>query len=156
MSKRKIGMWMYTNSGGDKIAKKMIEQLAERDIKTINNIRLHDCVSENGHILYNDLKVDKLDLFFSYNAGEQTQYQTYLYQALDRLIPMINSYHSFALSEDKFHTSLVLRNKGVKTADYKLCHRDNSEALKKIIKKWDKMVYKPTDEIGRASCRERV
>lgn len=148
MSKRKIGMWMYTNSGGDKIAKKMIEQLAERDIKTINNIRLHDCVSENGHILYNDLKVDKLDLFFSYNAGEQTQYQTYLYQALDRLIPMINSYHSFALSEDKFHTSLVLRNKGVKTADYKLCHRDNSEALKKIIKKWDKMVYKPTDGWG--------
>ena len=148
MSDRKIGMWMYSNGGGDKIAKKMIKKLAERDIETVNNIRLHDCVSKNGHIIHNDLKVDKLDLFFSYNAGEQTQYQTYLYQALSRLIPMINSYEAFSLSEDKFHTSFMLRNSGVSTADYKLCHRDNSAALKKIIKKWDKMVYKPTDGWG--------
>jgi len=148
MSNRKIGMWMYNNGGGDKIAKKMIKLLADRDIETINHIRLHDCVSQNGHIVHDDLKVDKLDLFFSYNAGEQTQYQTYLYQALNRLIPMINSYDAFALSEDKFHTSLVLRNKGIATADYKLCHRDDSAALKKIIKKWDKMVYKPTDGWG--------
>jgi len=148
MADRKIGMWMYNNGGGDKIAKKIIKQLADRDIETINNIRLHDCISQNGHIIHGDLKVDKLDLFFSYNAGEQTQYQTYLYQALNRLIPMVNSYDAFALSEDKFHTSLVLRSKGVNTADYKLCHRDNSAALKKIIKKWDKMVYKPTDGWG--------
>ena len=148
MSNRKIGMWMYSNSGGDVIAEKMIKQLADRDIETINNLRLHDCVSHNGHILHGDLEVDKLDLFFSYNAGEQTQYQVYLYQALNRLIPMINSYDAFALSEDKFHTSIVLRNKGITTADYKLCHRDNSAALKEIIRKWDKMVYKPTDGWG--------
>jgi ribosomal protein S6--L-glutamate ligase len=61
---------------------------------------------------------------------------------------MINSYDSFALTEDKFHTSFVLRNNGVATADYKLCHRDNEAALRKIIKKWDKMVYKPTDGWG--------
>jgi len=148
MSNRKIGMWMYTNGGGDKIAKKIIKQLADRDIETINDIRLHDCVSQNGHIVHNNVKVDKLDLFFSYNAGEQTQYQTYLYQALNRVMPMINSYEAFALSEDKFQTSFVLRNKGVTTADYKLCHRDDTEALKKIIKKWNKMVYKPTDGWG--------
>ena len=148
MADRKIGMWLYSNGGGDKIAKKIIKQLADRDIETINNIRLHDSISQNGHITYNDIKLDKLDLFFSYNAGEQTQYQTYLYQALDRLIPMINSYDAFALSEDKFHTALVLRNKGIATADYKLCHRDNGAELKKIIKKWDKMIYKPTDGWG--------
>lgn len=61
---------------------------------------------------------------------------------------MINSYESFALTEDKFHTSLVLRNNGIKTADYKLCHRDDGHELKKIIKKWDRMVYKPTDGWG--------
>jgi ribosomal protein S6--L-glutamate ligase len=61
---------------------------------------------------------------------------------------MINSYDSFALTEDKFQTSFVLRNNGVKTADYKLCHRDDGHELKKIIKKWDKMVYKPTDGWG--------
>ena len=145
---RTIGMWMYSNGGGDKIAKKMIKKLKERDIDTINDIRLHDCIAQNGHILRDDLKVDKLDLFFSYNAGQQTQYQMYLYQALNRVIPMINSYDAFALTEDKFQTSFVLRNKGIATADYKLCHRDNTDALKKIIKKWDKMVYKPTDGWG--------
>ncbi len=145
---RKIGMWLYSNGGGDKIQKKIIKKLRERDIETLNNIRLHDCIAQNKHIVHNDLKVDKLDLFFSYNAGEQTQYQMYLYQALNRVIPMINSYDAFALTEDKFHTSFVLRNEGIATADYKLCHRDNGAALKKIIKKWDKMVYKPTDGWG--------
>jgi len=148
MAKRKIGMWMYSNGGGDIIQKKIIDKLKDRDIETVNNIRLHDCVSQNGHIIFDKLKVDKLDLFFSYNAGEQTQYQVYLYQALNRVIPTINSYDSFALTEDKFQTSFVLRQKGIETADYKLCHRDNAAALKKIIKKWDKMVYKPTDGWG--------
>ncbi|MEA2099992.1 MAG: ATP-grasp domain-containing protein [Campylobacterota bacterium] len=148
MADRKIGMWLYSNGGGEKIQKKIIKKLKERDIETVNNVRLHDCIAKNGHIYHNDLKVDKLDLFFSYNAGEQTQYQMYLYQALNRVIPTINSYDAFALTEDKFHTSFVLRNEGIATADYKLCHRDNGAALKKIIKKWDKMVYKPTDGWG--------
>ena len=145
---RKIGMWLYNNGGGEKIQKKIIKKLRERDIETLNNVKLHNCIAQNGHIIHKNLKVDKLDLFFSYNAGEQTQYQMYLYQALNRVIPMINSYDSFALTEDKFHTSFVLRNEGIATADYKLCHRDNGAALKKIIKKWDKMVYKPTDGWG--------
>ncbi|MCD6432738.1 MAG: ATP-grasp domain-containing protein [Sulfurimonas sp.] len=145
---RTIGMWLYRNSGGKKIGKKIIKKLRDRDIETIDNIRLHNCIAKNGHILHHDLKVDKLDLFFSYNASEQTQYQMYLYQALNRVIPMINSYESFALTEDKFHTSFVLRHEGIQTADYKLCHRDNGHELKKIIKQWDKMVYKPTDGWG--------
>jgi ribosomal protein S6--L-glutamate ligase len=148
MSKRKIGMWLYTNSGGDKIAQKIITKLKDREIETLDDVNLRHAVAENGNILHNGVKLNKLDLFFSYNAGEQTQYQTYLYQALNRVIPMINSYESFALSEDKFHTSFVLRNHGIKTADYKLCHRDDVHKLKKIMKKWDKMVYKPTDGWG--------
>ena len=61
---------------------------------------------------------------------------------------MINSYDAFALTEDKFHTSFVLRNAGINTADYRLCHRDDSDELRKTIRKWDKMVYKPTDGWG--------
>lgn len=148
MSNRTIGMWLYTNGGGDKIAKKIIKKLKDRDIDTIDNINLRNAIAENANITYNGIKLNKLDLFFSYNAGEQTLYQTYLYQALNRVIPMINSYEAFALTEDKFHTSFVLRNHGIKTADYKLCHRDDGDELKKIIKKWDKMVYKPTDGWG--------
>jgi len=146
--KRKIGMWMYSNGGGDKIAKKIIKKLKERNIETLNDVNLRKAIAKNGHIIHQGEKLDKLDLFFSYNAGEQTQYQVYLYQALSRIIPTINSYEAFALTEDKFQTSFVLRNAGVATPDYKLCHRDDAHELKKIIKKWDKMVYKPTDGWG--------
>ena len=149
MSNRKIGMWLYTNSGGDVIASKIIKKLKERDIDTLDNINLRHAIARNSKIIHNGIKLnDHLDLFFSYNAGEQTQYQVYLYQALNRVIPMINSYESFALTEDKFHTSFVLRNNGIKTADYELCHRDDTHELKRVIKKWDKMVYKPTDGWG--------
>jgi ribosomal protein S6--L-glutamate ligase len=148
--KRKIGMWLYKNGGGEEIAKKMIKKLKERDIEVFNDINLRYATSKNGNITHPCCKekINNLDLFFSYNAGEQTQYQTYFYQALNRMIPMINSYEAFSLTEDKFQTSFVLRNAGVQTADYKLCHRDEMADLKKTIKKWGKMVYKPTDGWG--------
>ncbi len=145
---RKIGMWLYSNGGGDKIQKKIIKKLRERDIKVLPDINLRHAIARNGHIIHNGRKLDKLDLFFSYNAGEQTQYQMFLYQALNRVIPMINTYDSFALTEDKFQTSFLLRQHGVATPDFKLCHRDDGEQLKVIMKKWSKMVYKPTDGWG--------
>ena len=145
---RKIGMWLYQNGGGDIIEKRIIKKLKEREIETFSGINLRDAIAKNGHILHDGVKVDKLDLFFSYNAGEQTQYQVFLYQALNRIMPTINSFESFELTEDKFHTSFLLRKHGIATPDYQLCHRDDVDQLKKIIKKWDKMVYKPTDGWG--------
>jgi ribosomal protein S6--L-glutamate ligase len=146
--KRTIGMWLYRNGGGEAIGKKIKKKLKERDIETIDNINLRHATAKNGNIVHNGIKLNKLDLFFSYNAGEQTQYQVYLYQALNRVIPMINSYDAFSLTEDKFQTSFVLRQHGIMTPDYRLCHRDDTDELRKIIKKWDKMVYKPTDGWG--------
>ncbi len=147
--KRIVGMWMYKNSGGKAIAKKIIKKLKERDIETINDINLRHAVAKNGDIIFDGIKLNKkLDLFFSYNAGEQTQYQVYLYQALNRVIPIINSYDAFALTEDKFQTAFLLRQHGISTPDYRLCHRDDTQQLKKTIKEWDKMVYKPTDGWG--------
>jgi len=146
--KRTIGMWLYQNGGGDIIGKKIIKQLKERDIEVLDNLNLRNSTARNGNIFHGKTKLNKLDLFFSYNAGEQTQYQVYIYQALNRAIPMINSYDAFALTEDKFHTSFVLRNAGINTADYRLCHRDDTDELRKTIRKWDKMVYKPTDGWG--------
>jgi ribosomal protein S6--L-glutamate ligase len=151
---RTIGMWLYANGGGNVIQKKIIKKLKDRDIDTIAGLNLRNALAKNKNIICQSdsmsksIKLNKLDLFFSYNAGEQTQYQMYLYQALNRVIPMINSYDSFSLTEDKFHTSFLLRQHGINTADYKLCHRDDTIELKKIIKKWDKMVYKPTDGWG--------
>ena len=145
---RQIGMWLYGNGGGDKIQQKIVKKLKERDIETVTDINLRHAVAKNGHILHDKLRVDELDLFFSYNAGEQTQYQTFLYQALNRVMPMINSYESFALTEDKFQTSFMLRQHGVATPSFKLCHRDDTHHLKTIMQKWSKMVYKPTDGWG--------
>ena len=147
--KRTIGMWLYKNGGGDAIGKKLIKKLRERDILTIDDINLRYATAKNKNIVHNKIKLNKLDLFFSYNAGQQTIYQAYLYQALNRMIPMINSFDAFQLTEDKFQTSFVLRNAGVKTADYRLCHRDeSSEHLHKTLKKWGGMVYKPTNGWG--------
>jgi len=145
---RKVGMWLYSNGGGEKIQKKIVKKLKEREIETVTDINLRQAIAKKGHIYHGETCVDELDLFFSYNAGEQTQYQTFLYQALNRVIPMINSYESFALTEDKFQTSFLLQKHGIDTPDFQLCHRDDSKQLSRIMKKWSKMVYKPTDGWG--------
>ncbi len=115
---RKIGMWLYSNSGGDKIQEKIVKKLKERDIETVTDINLRHAIAKNRHIVHNKIKVDELDLFFSYNAGEQTQYQAFLYQALNRVIPMINSYEAFALTEDKFQTSFLFHQHGIATPEF--------------------------------------
>ncbi|CAA6822098.1 MAG: Ribosomal protein S6 glutaminyl transferase [uncultured Sulfurovum sp.] len=145
---RKIAMWLYGNGGGDKIQKKIVKKLKEREIQALTDINLRQAVAKNGHIVHKKTIIDELDLFFSYNAGEQTQYQSFLYQALNRVMPMINSYESFALTEDKFQTSFLLQQHGIATPDFQLCHRDDTKHLERIMKKWSKMVYKPTDGWG--------
>jgi ribosomal protein S6--L-glutamate ligase len=155
MGKRKIGMWLYQNGGGDIIQEKIVKKLKEREIKTITGLNLRHAIAKNKSIICLDnhgkkIKMEKLDLFFSYNAGEQTQYQMFLYQALNNVIPTLNSYESFALTEDKFQTAFLLRQHGILTADYELCHRDDEHELHKRLKKWGKMIYKPTDGWGGA------
>ncbi|WP_457593841.1 ATP-grasp domain-containing protein [Hydrogenimonas sp.] len=146
--KRRVGIWMYQNGGGDKIEKKLVKKLKERGIEAITGLNLRDAYVKSSHILCHGINMDKLDLFFSYNAGEQTQYQMYLYKALNRMVPCINNYDAFELTEDKFQTNYLLRNNGVKTPDFRLCHRDDSKRLKKFIQSWKQMVYKPTDGWG--------
>ena len=144
----KIGMWMYQNGGGDVIEKKLVKKLNKKGIEVVTGLNLRKGVVKNGKIEIDKVNVNQFDLFFSYNAGEQTEYQMFLYQALNRIIPMINNYDSFALTEDKFQTAFLLRNNGIETADFRLCHRDDTHYLKKFITKWKQMVYKPTDGWG--------
>ena len=145
---RKIGMWLYSNGGGDKIQERIVRDLKDRDIDVITDINLRHAIVKEGHIFYDKLKVDELDLFFSYNAGEQTQYQVYLYEALSRVIPTVNSFEAFHITEDKFQTSFLLQHHGIPTPEFQLCHRDDSKHLERIMEKWKKMVYKPTDGWG--------
>jgi len=145
---RSVGIWMYHNGGGDVIEEKIVKKLNERGIKTHTGLNLRDAVSKNGKIFIDDFNLNKLDLFFSYNAGEQTQYQMYLYKMIDYLMPTINSYEAFHLTEDKFQTSFVLKNNNIASTNYRLFHRDDSDSLRKVIKSWKKMVYKPVDGWG--------
>ncbi len=146
--KHTIGMWMYQNSGGDEIQKKLISRLNERDIAVVSGLNLRYTVAKNDKLMINSQVLNDLDLFFSCNAGEQTQYQVYIYKVLDRLMPIINSYSAFELSEDKFQTSFTLKANGVPCTDFRLCHRDDAKYLKTFIHSWRKMVYKPVDGWG--------
>ncbi len=148
MSGRRVGIWMYQNGGGDVIERKIVDKLKERGIESVTGLNLRHAYVENGRTICNGTVMEELDCFFSYNAGEQTQYQMFLYEAIDRIVPCINNYRSFALTEDKFQTAHLLRNHGVETADFRLCHRDDSDRLRQFMSEWKQMVYKPTDGWG--------
>ncbi len=143
-----VGIWMYQNGGGDKIEQKLVSKLKERDIDSKTGLNLRNAIVKNDKVIIDDFVLNDLDLFFTYNAGEQTQYQVYLYKTLNRVIPFINSYEAFELTEDKFQTTFTLKHNGIATTEFRLCHRDDEKFLREFIKEWKKMVYKPVDGWG--------
>lgn len=149
MGNATIGMWMYQNGGGDVIESKIVQKLKERDIDVITGLNLKNSYGKNGNLMCNDTKMGDLDLFFTYNAGEQTAFQVYMYKVLSTYVPTINSYEGFEITEDKFQTVHALRNANINTPDFKFCHRDEVWRLKDILRKWGGcMVYKPVDGWG--------
>lgn len=154
MSKRTVGMWMYSNGGGDVIEQKMINLLQEREIDVVSGLDLRFARgSKEGIItktsdMSKEINMLELDAFFSYNAGEQTLAQIYMYEAVAKYIPTINSYEAFALSEDKFKSNLALARAGVTTSDFYLCHRESPEYMVEKFEEWQKMVFKPLDGWG--------
>ena len=146
---RQIGMWMYENGGGTIIENKIISLLKEREIETVRGLNLRFADGGYQGLKCSNILLDELDLFFSYNAGEQTLYQRYLYEEVNRLMPTINSFEAFALTEDKFKSNMALNNAGIKTPQFYLCHRDEKDNLRYVMKKWgNKLVYKPVDGWG--------
>lgn len=145
---RKIGMWMYQNGGGEAIEQTLVQKLQERGIQSETKLNLRNAIAKNSGIYINDLRLDSLDLFLSYNAGEQTVYQTYLYEALNQSIPMVNSYEAFAMSEDKYKTNHILNRHNIDTSNFYMCHREDKEHIREIFDKWGKMVFKPVDGWG--------
>ncbi|MFT6154549.1 MAG: ribosomal protein S6--L-glutamate ligase, partial [Bermanella sp.] len=144
-----IGMWMYQNGGGEAIQHQIIEQLNEREIQVFNELYLQYATAGNGHITCNGVNMENLDLYFSYNVGQQTVYQKYLYQMLNYSVPCVNSFDAFALTEDKFKTSHLLNHHGIATAQYQLCHREDLKSAKEIMKSWGgQAVFKPIDGWG--------
>ncbi|MFT6924913.1 MAG: ribosomal protein S6--L-glutamate ligase [Psychromonas sp.] len=144
-----VGMWLYKNSGGIEIQQKLIDILAKKGIRTITDLNLGDSYASGGEIICNGINMENLNAFFSYNAGEQSAFQMYMYQALNQTISTLNNYDAFALTEDKFLTAHVLNQAGVRTAEYRMIHRDDMALLKKTVSDWQgQVVYKPTDGWG--------
>ncbi|WP_440056549.1 ATP-grasp domain-containing protein (plasmid) [Pseudoalteromonas sp. T1lg65] len=149
MAASHVGIWMYENGGGKAIEQKLVHLLAERGIQASVGLNLRDARAQDGKIMCNGVVMEELDAFLSYNAGQQTQFQLYLYQVLSRTIPTLNNFNAFSLAEDKFRTSHLLSSHGICTADYRLCHKNDMDGLKSAIRDFGgKLVYKPTDGWG--------
>ncbi|WP_025821475.1 ATP-grasp domain-containing protein [Shewanella marina] len=149
MSNHRIGLWMYENCGGQEIERKIVSQLQEREIEAIVGLNLAHATAHDKNIFCNGHRLDELDLFFSYNAGQQTPFQVYLYQTLNTMMPMINNYESFALTEDKFRTAHRLKINDIPTTDYIVCSKDNIGQLKEHMRFWQgKAICKPVDGWG--------
>ncbi len=146
---KKVGLWMYQNGGGDVIEQNLVQKLEGRDLDVYTGLNLRHAHADSDGIYCKQVKMDELDLFFSYNAGEQTVYQMYLYEHLSMLIPTLNNFSAFALTEDKFRTQQILRKAGLPTTDVILCHRDDTDRVHRIFEFWEhKVIYKPVDGWG--------
>ena len=145
---RTVGLWMYQNGGGSEIEQKLILKLLERGINSVTGLNLRYSQADKNGLRNKGFNLYEMDAFFSYNAGEQTQSQIYFYEQLDRVIPTINSYSAFALSEDKFRTNQTLALNGINCSDFFLCHREEPELVRERFKEWGKMVFKPLDGWG--------
>ena len=148
MANRKVGVWMYGNSGGNFIEKKIVELLKEREIDVETDLNLRYAKGSQEGIICNNINMLELDLFFSYNAGEQTKPQTYMYETISRYITTVNSYEAFTLSEDKFKSNIALSQAGIATSDFFICHREAPEYMVEKFKEWSKLVFKPIDGWG--------
>ena len=145
---RKIGMWMYQNCGGARIEQQMIHKLRERDIETVSGLDLRYAKATAKGIECKGTHLDQLNLFFSYNAGEQTDYQMYLYECLSDCCTTVNNFRSFKLTEDKFKTNTLLHKNGIKTAEFYLCNKDQPEGLEQVFAEFGSLVFKPVDGWG--------
>jgi len=147
---RTVGIWMYQNSGGEVIEQKLINKLKEREIDSLTSLDMRFAHGSNTGITLDGINLSALDLFFSYNAGEQTLSQVYFYEQLNRTVPMINSFEAFRMTEDKFATNLILNQNGIKTSDFYLAHREKPEIIREKLREWGTIVFKPLDGWGGA------
>ncbi len=145
---RTVGLWMYQNGGGADIEQKIILKLLERGINSVTGLNLRYSEADKFGMRNKGFNLYDMDAFFSYNAGEQTQSQIYFYEQLSAVIPTINSYKSFALSEDKFRTNQILAKNDINCSDFFICHREEPERVRELFQKWGKLVFKPLDGWG--------
>jgi ribosomal protein S6--L-glutamate ligase len=145
---RTVGIWMYQNGGGAEIERKIISKLLDRGIDSVSELDLGFCEANRRGIICKGRNICGLDLFFSYNAGEQTLAQVYFYEQINKYIPTINSFDAFRLTEDKLQTNMLLARRGISCVNFAFCHRSDTERICDFFDKWEKIVLKPVDGWG--------
>ena len=145
---RTVGLWMYQNGGGDEIERKIILKLLERGINSVTGLDLRYAEADKNGLKCKGFNLYDMDLFFSYNAGEQTKSQLYFYEQLNNVVPTINNFKAFSYAEDKFKTNQLLSQAGVNCSDFYICHRENPELIRQKFREWGKLVFKPLDGWG--------
>jgi ribosomal protein S6--L-glutamate ligase len=149
MNKRNVGLWLYSNDGGEQVEGKLIAGLRERGIECHRDLNLRFAEAHSGGIFCNDVRLDELDLYFSYNARQQSRYQVYLYELLDRQIPILNSFAGFSVAQDRMKTAIALRQGGIPCIDSFLCHRDDHDRILEGIGMWGSpAICKPIENGG--------
>jgi ribosomal protein S6--L-glutamate ligase len=148
MKERNIGLWLYQTSGGELVEKKLVAGLRERGIESVTDLNLRYADIFNGGIFCNDVRLDTLDLFLSYNAGEQSLYQVYLYEMLNQYIPTVNSFKGFSIASDRMKTNVALTVAGIPHVDCYLCHRDEMDKFRSVIGSWGRAIFKRTTGWG--------
>ena len=151
MSSKKVGLWMYSNEGGDQSQKLLSELLTEHGLTVFANININQSIVKNGQVFTNTgLCLNDLDLIFSMNADEQSDFQKDILKYLEYCgVRIINSTQSFSMAQDKFLTNCVLRKNGVLVPDSFLIGENFNESFYfEIFSKYKKLLLKPRRNHG--------
>jgi ribosomal protein S6--L-glutamate ligase len=75
---KKIGLWMYSNDGGDMVQNELINELKLLDCEVMPSFDMRDCYCLNGKVYTGDgFDLTKLDVLYHMNADEQNIHQLY-------------------------------------------------------------------------------
>ena len=148
---KKIGLWMYTNKGGNVVQEKLRRNLQEKKYDVFNNIDLRKCYSLNNKIMTeNGFDLTSLDLLFHMNAEERTEHQNSMLQALSQAgVKLINPYQQHENARDKFISNFILSSAGIRTPPSVLVPIDVSDDfIKNLFSQWKSIILKPRRWFG--------
>ena len=142
---KKIGLWMYTNDGGDYYRQQLIRRLQDCGHEVVSDFDMRRCYVENGRV-FTEAGVDlsALDVLYYMNADERSDYQQDILNFIELSgVKLINSAAAYCNAADKARTNMILKNAGLRVADSLLIGAGCSAAtVKRFFEKYGRVVLK--------------
>lgn len=148
---KKIGLWMYTNDGGNIVQKKLTSKLTSLGYEVINSFDMRDCYCFNDKVYTKDgLDLTKLDVLYHMNADEQNNHQQDILKAIELSgVKVINDTESFFKCKDKFISNFILKNNNINVPESLLIPNNViSKNLKEKLIEFKSFLVKPRDNYG--------